>query len=69
MEFEIIKTGIRFHTVENVLKRHLKPKYNRRVEKINKPSKHQKEHFERILNSYLEQSISECLGNQKGDYQ
>lgn len=67
-QFEILTTEIRFHTVKEVLKRHFKPKYNKRMEKLEKLSKYQKRHFERILNSYLEQSFFGIRAEQKGDY-
>lgn len=67
-QFEILKTEITFHTVEEVLKRYLKPKYNKRMQKLGKVSVHQKRHFERILKSYLEQSYFEVEGERKGDY-
>lgn len=67
LQFEIIKTSIRFRTVEAVLKRFFKPKYNKRIKRVFTPTKHEKSHYKRILDTFLDQTRFEVQGEQKTD--
>lgn len=67
LQFEIISTTLLSITVENVLKRYFEPKYNKRIQRIERPSKYEKRHFKRILDSYLGQTRFDVPGEHQSD--
>lgn len=67
VQFEIVFTTLRSPSVETVLKRHFKPKYNKRIRKLEKPTEYEKRQCKRILKEYLEQSSFEAQGEHKSD--
>ena len=69
LQFEIIETKLRSPSVENVLKRHFKPPYNQRIQKLIRPSDYEKKQCKRILESYLHQSRFDTIvqGESKTD--
>lgn len=66
-QIEIIATDLTYHTVENVLKRHLEPQYNKRVQKVKISTNRQKSHYQKIIESYILQSQIIHQGEHKSD--
>jgi excinuclease UvrABC nuclease subunit len=67
LQFEVLKTSLRFRTIENVLKRYFEPEYNKRIKRLTQLTKHEKSQQNRVLDAYLSQSRFEVQGEQKTD--
>lgn len=68
LNFEIVYTSLRSPAVEDVLKRHFRPQYNKRIRKLIKANSHMKRQSKRILTGYLAQSrFGAAQGEHKTD--
>jgi hypothetical protein len=67
LSFEIVLTSFRSPSVENVLKRHFVPQYNRRIQKLIKPTCYEKRQCKRILDGFLSQTRFEVQGEHSTD--
>lgn len=67
LQFEIIKTTLRFRTIEGVLKRYFEPENNKRIKRLTTPTKHEKFQHKRVLEAYLDQTRFDVQGEQSTD--
>lgn len=68
LSFEVIETSLLYRNIENVLKRHYKTEYNKRIKPLGAtPTAYEKRHYKHILDTYLDQTRFEVQGEHKTD--
>lgn len=67
LQFEVIKTSLRFRTIESVLKRYFEPEHNKRIKRLTKFTKHEKSQQNRVLDAFLDQTRFDVAGEHKTD--
>ena len=67
LQFEVLKTSLRFRTIENVLKRYFEPRYNKRIKRLTELTKHEKSQQNRVLDAFLNQTRFDVVGEHKTD--
>ena len=67
VQFEVLKTSLRFRTIESVLKRYFEPQYNKRIKRLTKLTKHERSQQNRVLDAFLDQTRFDVPGEHQTD--